>query len=103
MELASKLDMTTQSTERQARKQELIAALQTARDTIRVQAHLLSLDAKERWDELEARLSSCEAKLEREGERVAEGIASTVEKLVDATKKAVADLQGSPTSPRSPK
>src|SRR5690606_23607291 len=54
------------------KKKELIDALTTARDSVRVQLHLLSLEARERWQELESKLEALQAKLEREGERVSE-------------------------------
>lgn len=86
--------MTTESSKNQARKQELLDALQTARDTVRVQAHLLSLEAKERWRELEERLLSVESRLEAEGEAIVESIASTADELVEATKKVLGASDG---------
>jgi len=78
--------MATQSLEFGAQKQELIDAIQTARDTARVQAHLFSLEAKERWHELEGRLLNAEAKLEHGGDGVVEAISTTVDELVRAVK-----------------
>lgn len=86
--------MATQPSEQQAKKQELVDALQTARDTLRVQAHLFSLEAKERWRELEDRFLSAEAKLDREGESIAESITSSVEELVNATKDILKGIEG---------
>jgi CBS domain-containing protein len=91
---AWRLDMSNESTEQRAKKQELIDALQTARDTVRVQAHLFSLDVKERWRELENKLLSAEAKLEQEGESIVETIASTVDGLVDATNDVLRGIEG---------
>ena len=78
--------------ESRSQKQELIDALRTARDTARVQAHLFSLDAKERWQELEGKLLNAEAKVERAGDSVGESISATVEELVRAVKEALEEL-----------
>jgi CBS domain-containing protein len=81
--------MATQSTESSSTKQGLLDALKTVRDTARVQAHLFSLEAKDRWHELEGRLSSAEAELEQEGDRVVETVSKTVEDLVRAVRDVV--------------
>jgi len=73
----------------ESKKQELLDALRTARDTVRVQAHLLSLDAKERWQELEGKLLNAEAKLEQAGDSVGESISTTVQGLLHAVKEAL--------------
>jgi len=78
--------MDTQSSQSGSKKQELLDALRTARDTVRVQAHLFSLEAKARWQELEGRLLNVEAKLEQGGESVVESIAEKVDGLVRAAK-----------------
>jgi CBS domain-containing protein len=85
---------TSQASGQQARRQELIDALQTARDTVRVQAHLFSLEVKERWRALEDRLLSAEATLDREGESIAESVSSTVGELVNATKDILRGVEG---------
>ncbi len=78
--------MATQSSPTTSQKQEMLDALRTARDTVRVQAHLFSLEAKERWQELEGRLLNAEAKLEQSGDSVVEGISERVDDLVRAAK-----------------
>lgn len=60
---------------------ELIDALSTARDSARVQLHLFSLDARERWHDLESKLDKMQSKLEREGERVTESGSKKVRDL----------------------
>ena len=50
---------------------EMIDALATARDRIRVQAHLFSLDAMKRWQPIEQTLLDLQSALETNGERVA--------------------------------
>lgn len=94
MRIACFTIMTNQTTEQQAKKEELIDALQTARDTLRVQAHLFSLEAKERWQTLEDRFLSVEAKLEREGENIAESIGSAVDELLGKTKQILRGIEG---------
>ena len=75
--------------------------LRTARDTVRVQAHLFSLDAKERWQELEGKLLNAEAKLERAGDSVGENISTMVDELVRAVKEALEELT-KPSTPQRP-
>jgi hypothetical protein len=58
-------------------------ALFAARDQIRVDLHLLSLDARQKWDELEAKMLLIEGK-----------IGAEAESLSEATAKAAADLAG---------
>jgi hypothetical protein len=87
--------------ESNSNKQELLDALRTARDTARVQAHLLSLDAKQRWQELEGKLLNAEAKLEQAGDNVGESISTTVSGLVRAVKEAFTEST-EPTTPRRP-
>ena len=62
-------------------KKEMIDALTTARDSARVQLHLLSLEAREHWQELESKLDSLQSKVEREGERVSESVTKKVRDL----------------------
>ena len=69
---------------------ELIGAIQSTRDRARVQAHLLSLDTKKRWDEIETGLLGVQSKLERGGQEVA---ASAVAKVHDLTQSAKALLR----------
>jgi CBS domain-containing protein len=78
--------MDTRSSQSRSKQQELLDALRTARDTVRVQAHLFSLEARERWQELEDRLLNAEAKLEQGGESVVESISEKVDDLVRAAK-----------------
>jgi hypothetical protein len=63
---------------------ELVDALQTTRDRARVQLHLLSLDAKDRYHELEGKLVSIEEKLQAGGERVVAEASATVDELTHA-------------------
>ena len=70
-------------------KRELIDTLTTARDRARVQLHLLSLDARKHWQELEAGLDSLQSKIERDEERLSEAAARKVRDLTRAVKDLV--------------
>jgi CBS domain-containing protein len=61
--------------------QELFNSLTELRDRTQLQAHLLSLDARKRWERIEPTLLSAQAKLERSGEELTEG---ALTKLRDA-------------------
>jgi len=88
--------------ESRSTKQELIDALRTARDTARVQAHLFSLDAKDRWQTLEGKLLDAEARLENAGNSAGENISATVAELVRAVKEALEELTKPSTPERKP-
>jgi hypothetical protein len=64
--------------------QELLGALQTTRDRARVQLHLLSMDAKDRFHELEVKLVDLEEKLQNGGERMAHEASVSVDELTHA-------------------
>ncbi|HEX6275705.1 MAG TPA: hypothetical protein VFZ53_21840 [Polyangiaceae bacterium] len=85
------------------KRQELLDSLRTARDTARVQAHLFSLDAKERWQELESKLLNAEAKLEQAGDSVGESISTAVKGLVQAVKEALEESTEPKTKRRAEK
>ena len=61
-----------------------LQTLSSARDQIRLSMHLLSLDARQKWDELEAKILSLESKIGQEAESLSE-----------ATANAAIDLSGS--------
>jgi hypothetical protein len=63
---------------------ELVGAVQTTRDRARVQLHLLSMDAKDRYRELEGKLVDIEHKLQAGGERVVAEASATVDELTHA-------------------
>jgi hypothetical protein len=58
--------------------------LTATRDQVRLSLHLLSLDTRQKWDELEGKILSLENKLGQEAETVS-----------DATASAAIDLSGS--------
>jgi CBS domain-containing protein len=64
--------------------QQLLQALQTTRDSARVRIHLLSLEAKERVDELEGKLLTLERALQTGSEKATAGAAAAVDELTHA-------------------
>jgi DNA repair ATPase RecN len=65
-------------------------ALTTARDQIRVDLHLLSMDARQKWDELDAKILALEGKIGAEAEtfteataKAATDLSSTVKDFID--------------------
>lgn len=70
--------------------QDLKNALNAARDEARMRLHLFSLDAKQKWSELEAKLFALENKLQDGAEGAAsslEAAAKKVRELTDATRQ----------------
>ena len=61
-----------------------IATLNSAREQVKLSLHLLNLDARQKWDELEAKILTLENRLGQEAEA-----------LSDATANAAIDLSGS--------
>lgn len=78
--------MNTTATAQSRSAKELIEALSTARDRARVQLHLLSLDARDSWHELESKIDNLQAKIESDGERLGESAAKRVHELTRAAK-----------------
>ncbi|HEY0465623.1 MAG TPA: CBS domain-containing protein [Polyangiaceae bacterium] len=58
-----------------------LAGLATVRDETRLQAHLLSMEARERWAELELELDSLEGRLTQAGERASESAVASARDL----------------------
>jgi DNA repair ATPase RecN len=58
--------------------------LTAAREQLRLSLHLLNLDARQKWDELEAKILTLESKIGQEAESLSE-----------ATANAAIDLSGS--------
>lgn len=63
--------------------------LTTARDQVRVSLHLLSLDARQKWDELEGKILSLENKLGQEAESMSEATALAAKELSGSVKEFV--------------
>lgn len=79
-------DQQTQATE------ELKNALNAARDEARMRLHLFSLDARQKWNELEEKLFALENKLQSGAEGAASGLeaaAKKVRELTDATRQLI--------------
>ena len=75
--------MSTQGFNARSSKQ-LLDALTAARDGGRLQLHLLSVEAKQRWQELESSLFDLQSKLEQSGDRISESVSVTVRDLTHA-------------------
>jgi len=60
---------------------EILKDLATRRDETRVQLHLLSMDARTRWQKLETRLENLERELESRAEKVGESTLSAARDL----------------------
>lgn len=73
---------------------EMLDALRVARDRARIQVHLFSLDAKERWQVLETTLLDLQVKLEQGGEKVAAGVSTHFREAVQAAKDLMRELDG---------
>ena len=73
---------------------EMIDAIKGARDRLVVQAHLLSLDARKRWEGIETRLLELETKLEHDGERIADSIVTNFREATQAARELVRELDG---------
>jgi len=62
-------------------KNHALGQLATLRDQAQLRLHLLSLDARKRWDELEAALLTLEQRANLEGEKASEALNENVNKL----------------------
>ena len=63
--------------------------LTTARDQVRLSLHLLSMDTRQKWNELEGKILSLENKIGQEAESVSEATASAAIDLSGSVKEFV--------------
>lgn len=70
-----------------ATKTEILNDLTMLRDEARVQLHLLSMDARKRWDSLETELTQLEQKLANDAEHVSESAVASARGLASSVKK----------------
>ncbi|MEI9947961.1 MAG: hypothetical protein WDO74_03020 [Pseudomonadota bacterium] len=63
-----------------------IETLTAARDQVRVSLHLLSLDARQKWTEFEAKILNLENKIGQEAESLSEATASAAIDLSGSVK-----------------
>ncbi|MEO8906368.1 MAG: hypothetical protein ABI488_27370 [Polyangiaceae bacterium] len=61
----------------------------SAREQIRLSLHLLNMDARQKWDELEGKILSIENKLGQEAESISEATASAAIDLTGSVKEFV--------------
>ena len=62
-------------------------SLTTLRDEARVQLHLVSMDARAYWRELEDKLAALEHKLDENGGKLSEALAATEQELATKVKE----------------
>lgn len=62
-------------------KHQIMQQLTALRDEGKVQLHLLSLDARQRWNELEKQIDKLEAETEREGAKAADALKQAAQQL----------------------
>jgi CBS domain-containing protein len=72
-----------------ANANDVMKDLRAARDEARVQIHLMSMDARERWRELESAFESIEQKVNQSGERVTEALLGATANLTQTVKEFV--------------
>jgi hypothetical protein len=60
--------------------------LTTARDQARLSLHLLSLDARQKWDEFEGKILSLESKIGLEAEGLSDATANAAIELSESVK-----------------
>ena len=63
--------------------------LNTARDQVRLSLHLLNLDTRKKWDELEGKILSLENRLGQEAESISQATASAAIDLSGSVKEFV--------------
>jgi len=63
-----------------------LATLNSAREQIKLSLHLLNLDVRQKWDELEAKILSLENSLGQEAEALSEATASAAIDLSGSVK-----------------
>jgi len=63
--------------------------LSSAREQMRLSLHLLNLDARQKWDELEGKILSLENKIGQEAESLSEATASAAIDLTGSVKEFV--------------
>lgn len=61
----------------------------SAREQMRLSLHLLNLDARQKWDELEGKILSLENKIGQEAESISEATASAAIDLTGSVKEFV--------------
>lgn len=66
-----------------------LAILTTARDQARLSLHLLSMDARQKWDQLEGKILGLESKIGLEAESISEATASAAIELSASVKQFV--------------
>jgi DNA repair ATPase RecN len=66
-----------------------LEVLTAARDQVRLNLHLLSLDTRQKWDELEGQILSLENKIGQEAESLSDATANAASSLSGSVKEFV--------------
>ena len=72
-----------------ANLEQTLDSLTRARDTVRLELHLLGMDARTKWDALESKILAVEGKVGAQAESASEATASAAAELSDAVKEFV--------------
>jgi CBS domain-containing protein len=83
-------------------RKELLTQLASARDEARLQLHLLSMDSRAHWQELERKIDAFERTLNEGGEKASEAIAETVHRLTKAARDFIASQRPARAALSSP-
>jgi CBS domain-containing protein len=71
-------------------KRAAIEQLTALRDEAKLQIHLLSMDARMRWDQLEREITALEEQVQRDGEKAAEALQETAQRLTGSLNELMA-------------
>lgn len=71
-------------------KHQVMEQLAALRDEATIQLHLLSLDARKRWSELDAEIGAIENRVNRDGEKATEALRETAQGLTRTVREFVA-------------
>jgi hypothetical protein len=69
--------------------EQALDSLTRTRDTVRLELHLLSMDARTKWDALESRILAVEGKVGAQAEIASDATVSVATELSDAVKEFV--------------
>lgn len=84
----------TQQASKTSSAREMMETLKSARDRTRVQAHLFTLEARQRWQELDAGLTSLQTRLEQGSESVAAAANERFRELTEAVRQLLHEFDG---------
>jgi CBS domain-containing protein len=74
---------------------DIIDSIAKARQTARLRFHLLSLEARQRWSNVEAQLDTVQSRLEREGEGAVASLGHKIQEVRDVLRHVLSETRGS--------